>query len=698
MKHIINIKFYISVAFMLMVLTTNAQTFEQENYINRLKIIVPELYNNAQSYFNLSVAPVQEQLNAIPPDVSKEQLEAMIVQRDNYVNEQEKLTAEISTIRTSVNSYLSTLLSSRCDPQAVAALKGYIDPLSNDQLDLLSQYENYSIGLKSPLETLKNELERNDWAKLDESSAALQQFDKDWGNSSYIFLITNNDVEGIPFLNDCVKRVMSLRIRGFVNCKTDMEQLIQNLTPSAGLVTNPAQYIEQISRGTAISQRLVELNQGIGRLKSQLSTISDTNERFNKLDKQRYDVVENWYDMREELDSVLLAACKYCLSYPCDTVGAFTWLRGEVEPMLEMVFHKSYKVRRDSYLTLMADYDRYTTEVEGFLKRMNIYTKAGQITDETKKNIISLLQSLDYYKNYYVKSREPKGVSSPYIDGILGVFEQMLANNFVGENETLQQLNENLRGDYPYYLDLENAAKERELEILGNQTFKVNGVSFTMIFVKGGIFTMGATSDQDRDARDDEKPAHRVTLSSFAIGQTEVTQALWQAVMGDNPSKYKGKKRPVECVSWDDCQKFIKRLNELTGKNFRLPTEAEWEYAARGGNKSHGYKYSGSNYIDDVAWYGDFFNGKTHDVATKQPNELGIYDMSGNVNELCQDWYDSNYYSSSPSSNPTGPNSGSYRAERGGNWGAIASYCRIAHRFKSDVDIRLSLLGFRLAL
>ena len=186
----------------------------------------------------------------------------------------------------------------------------------------------------------------------------------------------------------------------------------------------------------------------------------------------------------------------------------------------------------------------------------------------------------------------------------------------------------------------------------GNQTFTVGGVSFTMVKVEGGTFKMGATSEQGSDVYDNEKPAHSVTLSSYYIGQTEVTQELWQAVMGSN---YKGAKRPVECVSWNDCQEFISKLNEKTGKNFRLPTEAEWEYAARGG-KSGGTKYSGSNTIGDVAWYTDNSGGTTHDVATKRANELGIYDMSGNVWEWCSDWYGD--YSSSSQSNPQGPSTG----------------------------------------
>ncbi len=230
----------------------------------------------------------------------------------------------------------------------------------------------------------------------------------------------------------------------------------------------------------------------------------------------------------------------------------------------------------------------------------------------------------------------------------------------------------------------------------GNETFTVKGVEFTMIAVEGGTFTMGATPEQGSDAEDWEKPTHQVTLSSYYIGETEVTQALWKAVMGESPSFYKGDNLPVEQVSWYDCQEFIKKLNVLTGRNFRLPTEAEWEYAARGGNKSSGYKYSGSNNITDVAWYINNSGSKTYPVKTKQANELGIYDMSGNVWEWCQDWYGK--YISAAQTNPKGPTTGSSRVNRGGSWGSFARICRSSIRFNNYPDDRNYCLGFRLAL
>ena len=225
-----------------------------------------------------------------------------------------------------------------------------------------------------------------------------------------------------------------------------------------------------------------------------------------------------------------------------------------------------------------------------------------------------------------------------------------------------------------------------------------DGISIDMVRVEAGTFTMGATAEM-KDPNDDEKPTHRVTLTNdYYIGKYEVTQALWKAVMGNNPSNFKGDNLPVEKVSWDDCQEFISKLNRITGKTLRLPTEAEWEYAARGGNNSRGYQYSGSNNLSDVAWFRGNSGGKPHAVGTKQPNELGIYDMSGNVDEWCQDWYWYGAYSSSSQVNPTGANSGSYRVCRGGSWGCIARICRSSYRYCDTPVSRYTFLGLRLVL
>jgi formylglycine-generating enzyme required for sulfatase activity len=216
-----------------------------------------------------------------------------------------------------------------------------------------------------------------------------------------------------------------------------------------------------------------------------------------------------------------------------------------------------------------------------------------------------------------------------------------------------------------------------------------------MVRVRGGTFTMGCTSEQGNDCDDNEKPAHSVTLSDFYIGKYEVTQKQWQAVTGSNPSRFKGDNLSVEGVSWEDVREFIRKLNAQTGKKYRLPTAAEWEYAARGGVQSRGTKYGGSNTVDDVAWYYGNSDNAPHPAGEKSPNELGLYDMSGNVWEWCSDWYGD--YGSSSQTHPAGPASGSDRVLRGGSWGSDARHVRVPVRRGSTPDFRAGNLGFRLA-
>jgi len=220
----------------------------------------------------------------------------------------------------------------------------------------------------------------------------------------------------------------------------------------------------------------------------------------------------------------------------------------------------------------------------------------------------------------------------------------------------------------------------------------ISNFQIEMVFVKGGTFKMGYHNGDS-----DEKPVHRVTVSDFYIGKYEVTQKQWRAIMGNNPSYFKGDNLPVENVSWDDVQEFLKKLNTKTGKHYRLPTEAEWEYAARGGVKSRGYEYAGSNNIDEVAWYDGNSGNKTHPVGTKKPNELSIYDMSGNVWEWCHDWYATNYYRNSPHYNPQGPSNGDSRVLRGGSWDYDAGNCRVANRYGDYPGYSDGNDGFRVA-
>lgn len=314
---------------------------------------------------------------------------------------------------------------------------------------------------------------------------------------------------------------------------------------------------------------------------------------------------------------------------------------------------------------------------------VTVYTECGDINCDGYVNISDVTTLIDY-------------LLSGYQEGIS-----------IDNADTDHDCNVNI-ADVTYLIDYLLSGKWAwEVE-----TFTVNGVTFRMIYVEGGTFTMGATAEQGSNAREDEYPTHQVTLSSFCIGETEVTQELWLAVMGSNPSYFsptngyaENLRRPVEYVTWNTCQTFINRLNEMTGMNFRMPSEAEWEYAARGGKYSKGYKYAGSNIIEDVAWYkyntpsqqegSDGYGTQT--VATKLPNELGLYDMSGNVWEWCQDWYGS--YSSEAQTNPTGPESGSRYVIRGGSAIRDARFCRVSNRYINDWPVdKWRDYGLRLTL
>lgn len=276
-------------------------------------------------------------------------------------------------------------------------------------------------------------------------------------------------------------------------------------------------------------------------------------------------------------------------------------------------------------------------------------------------------------------------------------------------------------GDYDMEIisDLYNKDVDTKMSSDGRiLTIAINDVSFNMILVDGGTFVMGATEEQGEDAEKDELPTHNVTLDSFLIGETEVTQELWEVVMGYNPSKNDGEKNPVENVSWHDCKEFIRRLNMLTDMEFRLPTEAEWEFAARGGNKSCHFKYAGGDDIYDVGWYWrnsvdndmgktnedpdegfDFdliTSCKTHPVKTRKSNELGIYDMSGNVSEWCEDWEGS--YDDGSATNPQGSKEGHFRMTRGSSCSSYGIFCRVSSRCGERPDMRDNEIGMRLAL
>jgi formylglycine-generating enzyme len=231
--------------------------------------------------------------------------------------------------------------------------------------------------------------------------------------------------------------------------------------------------------------------------------------------------------------------------------------------------------------------------------------------------------------------------------------------------------------------------------------FKNTPAEFEMLLVEGGVFEMGSNA---KEAYDDEKPVHKVQVSSFWMGEFAVTQALWAYVMKENPSDFKGANRPVENVSYEDIVKeFLPRLNSMTGHAYRLPTEAEWEYAAKGGKygQQYPFEYAGSNKLEEVGWYDENSQDETKAVGLKTPNLLGLYDMSGNVWEWCSDWYAEDFYKTSTagvSTNPIGPATGSYRVFRGGSWLSSALLCRSARRDGYSPALRSYGVGFRLVL
>lgn len=218
-----------------------------------------------------------------------------------------------------------------------------------------------------------------------------------------------------------------------------------------------------------------------------------------------------------------------------------------------------------------------------------------------------------------------------------------------------------------------------------------------MVYVSGGEFTMGATSQMEGRAWEDEYPAHQVTLSSYYISKYEVTQRLWKAVMGSNPSEHVGDNLPVENVTWHDVQRFLSKLNSMTGKNYRLPSEAEWEYAARGGRRSYGYVFSGSNSLGSVAWYESNSGGSTHPVGTKSPNELGLYDMTGNVIEWVQDRY-APYTADAQVDPVVTSGNGDERVIKGGSWSSVEKGSHVSFRYGENPSNHDGKQGFRLAL
>ena len=444
-------------------------------------------------------------------------------------------------------------------------------------------------------------------------------------------------------------------LAGFVACEKDKEFVLTTLTVTNETVT-PSYETAEVScsfkADATISEACVQYSLSSGFAKYDVAKMTEEKGKYVAL---LTDLVDNTtyyirYAVSNKYSSVVTEEVVECQTLPCTVPTIVLDSIGEVR-----------ESHAKAYLHLTFDGGASVTDM-GICWSKQANPTIEDIHKSTK-DTVAVLDITDLQENtkYYVRAYAVNKVGVAYSEQV----------SFTTKEQS-------------------------SAEPVVTETITVNGVSFKMVTVEGGTFTMGATSEQGSDAYSDESPTHSVTLSDFAIGETEVTQELWKAVMGSNPSYFSSTNLPVEKVSWNDCQTFISKLNNLTGKNFRLPTEAEWEYAARGGNKSKGYKYAGSNTLGDVAWYYGNSSSKTHSVKQKQANELGLYDMSGNVWEWCQDWYGS--YSSSAQTNPTGSTSGSYRVLRGGSWISNARDCRVSSRGNTTPTNTYNFLGLRLAL
>ena len=348
-----------------------------------------------------------------------------------------------------------------------------------------------------------------------------------------------------------------------------------------------------------------------------------------------------------------------------------------------------------------------TYKIECKLENHETTMTSQVITADMAGQTITLPAPTPIYSSLNIESK-PNGCQI-YIDGKeMGKTPKFISEILVGSHGI--KLTKDNYFDYAETITI-NKGEHKQVKAQlkdrsASKTITVNEVSFTMKLVEGGTFQMGSTPEQETEIVTWTNFAHGVTLSNYYIGETEVTQALWKAVMGTEPTQYggwteehgRGDDYPAYLVSWHEAMEFIAKLNEKTGKDFRLPTEAEWEYAARGGNKSKSYKFAGGNDIDEVAWHKDTSGGMSHMVKRKAPNELGIYDMSGNVFEWCQDWCDFYTFSADPQIDPQGPQNGTNRVIRGGSWASSPKTCRASNRKEIAPERTTCDCGFRLCL
>ena len=482
------------------------------------------------------------------------------------------------------------------------------------------------------------------------------------------------------YRNYLSSRIKSTQVKGIPLTAYSIGLRGGDVTNDAAFKNDLKSLASQDSYATEVSG-ISDVNREFQNIANQLINVTQTQSlsiKFPKLDNGQvfrftFDNVRNAESSQVYIEGTfdLRNNMLHDIKYVGLTCSSGTSLQGKSDGLVKVAFEfENVKDKNGNHISLNNANEYYFTD--GYWQVNSEFDKGEDLQVNVKRSSAAIMLVLDCSSSL-IKGGDKFTEMKKYVNSFIKTLAQAMDEDAVPGNSS----NSGTGG---------STSKPK--------VYTVNGVSFKMIPVEGGTFTMGATAEQGSDAGDNEKPTHQVTLSDFSIGETEVTQELWQAVMGTNPSKFSGKQLPVEKVSWDDCQTFITKLNQLTGANFRLPTEAEWEFAARGGNKSFGYKYAGGNIIGDVAWY-DGNSTKTHVVAQKQPNELGLYDMSGNVYEWCQDWFGS--YSSAAQTNPTGPASASYRVARGGSYDFTAQGCRVSHRVGGDPTLLYRDVGLRLA-
>lgn len=431
---------------------------------------------------------------------------------------------------------------------------------------------------------------------------------------------------------------------------------------------------------------------------------------FNKLEAFKKKVekspIVNYWGSSEELKSKVLASLHEAFSQYQN--GEKGWVRiksynnGDLQGKLDKV-EKELKTTLQKYRYLE---DEKQKRLEEFRNKIHELRSQENKNDEDrllleKSYHISLEKTEELQKELAWYQNEVKKLKDSLIQKEDDC--SLLESSYQLAQQDIKHLQDQIKGledRIKKMIDTKPCIKQLSPKLQKSsyiETYSVNNIAFNMVYIEGGSFMMGAM-DNNIFAAEDEKPVHKVTLSDYWIGETQVTQALWFAVMGNNPSSFKGNpNRPVESVSWYECQKFIDKLNDLTGLAFHIPTEAQWEFAARGGkNSKNKFLFSGSNSIREVAWYSENSDGAPHPVKGLKPNSLGVYDMSGNVWEWCQDWY--GRYNDDVKKDPIGPQNGIVRVIRGGGWNYDSAGCRVSFRARHSLIEKNNYIGLRLSL